>query len=452
MASYCYRDWILSELPRYHFRHTSVRDPLYGFVDLSKAETDILDTQILRRLHSIKQLSHAHVVYPSAIHTRLEHSLGCLYVANKMCHELEIRGEDLENVRMAALLHDIGHGPFSHLFERVIEKINPNLSKPHETITAIMIRESEELGSIIDSKRDVITNLLNPENTTPLSDNKTSLLSDIVTSGLDADKLDYLRRDSYHIGVAYGQFDLDRILHTLGKTPHKQTHICIDIKGKDALENYRLGRYLMHAQVYEHHKRLAADQMFLRALDIAVEEGVMDRADLTVCSNSTNRKFLEFYLTLDDNSIYETILKSDKSETSKEILTNIKQRRLLKRACEFTPQSLKGHADIGNELSLMDENHLCRMSSEVAQELGMQDHEIIFHKSKIDIKLFKEGEILVQQNGMVLDFQASSPITAKDSIIKFYVYGPEDAEKRRKISKKMADRLGVPVEQISKIK
>ena len=110
---------------RNYFRHKSIRDPLYGFVNLSEKETRLLDTSVFRRLHSIKQLSHAYVVYPSAIHTRLEHSLGCLYVANKMCHELEIKGEDQENVRMAALLHDVGHGPFSHLFESVIKKSTP---------------------------------------------------------------------------------------------------------------------------------------------------------------------------------------------------------------------------------------------------------------------------------------------------------------------------------------
>ena len=100
----------------------------------------------------------------------------------------------------------------------------------------------------------------------------------------------------------------------------------------------------------------------------------------------------------------------------------------------------------------MDEKHLRTISSEVAKELGMQDHEIIFHKSKIDIKLFKEGEILMLQDGKVLDLQSSSPIIAKDSVIKFYVYGLEDVDQRRKISERMADRLDVPVEQISKIK
>lgn len=121
----------MSEFPRGHFRHKSVRDPLYGFVDLSKTETDLIDTGVFRRLHSIKQLSHAYVVYPSAIHTRFEHSLGTLHVADRMCSELELEADRREIVRMTALLHDIGHGPFSHLFEKVLERINPEIPEPH---------------------------------------------------------------------------------------------------------------------------------------------------------------------------------------------------------------------------------------------------------------------------------------------------------------------------------
>ena len=325
------------------------------------------------------------------------------------------------------------------------------MSKPHELITSIIIQKNDELGSIIDSKKDIITELLNPDRIALLSDSKTTLLSDIITSGLDADKLDYLRRDSYHIGVAYGQFDLDRILHTLRKTPHKQSRICIDIKGKDALENYRLGRYLMYAQVYEHHTRLVADQMFLQALDNAVDEGVIDKSDLTISENSSNKKFLDFYLTLDDNSIYDIILQNDKSRISKKILNNVKQRRLLKRACEFAPQSLDEYADIGKDLLLMDETHLCTIASEVAHELKIQNHEIIFHKSKIDIKLFKEGEILVLKNNKVEDLHGSSPIAAKDAIIKFYVFGPEDLETRKKIASKISKKLDVPVDKISSV-
>ncbi|MCH7647208.1 MAG: HD domain-containing protein [Thaumarchaeota archaeon] len=443
----------MSVFPRNYFRHKSIRDPLYGFVDLSEIETNLLDTPVFRRLHFIKQLSHAYVVYPSAIHTRFEHSLGCVYIANKMCTELNFDDDRREIVRISALLHDIGHGPFSHLFEQIIKKINPKLSEPHEVISRIIINEDHDIDAILKEKKQRVIELLEKKRTADWESSGKSLSSDIVSSGLDADKLDYLRRDSHHIGVAYGQFDLDRILHTIRSTPPKHTRICIDIKGKDALENYRLGRYLMHAQVYEHHARLVADQMFLQALNLAIyDEKIINEDILKIDPNSSNPKFLEFYKSLDDNSIYDLILKNDKSKVSKEILFNIKNRKLLKRACEFTPKGLEKHADVNSDLMKMKTDDLNGIAKEISDSLKIPSHKIIFHKSKIDIKLYKEGEILFLHKNNVLDLTGSSPFMAKDSVIKYYVFGPEETEIRKKIACKIADRLGVPVDVISDLK
>ena len=181
--------------PRNYFRHKSIRDPLYGFVDLSEIETNLLDTPVFRRLHFIKQLSHAYVVYPSAIHTRFEHSLGCVYIANKMCTELNFDDDRREIVRISALLHDIGHGPFSHLFEQIIKKINPKLSEPHEVISRIIINEDHDIDAILKEKKQRVIELLEKKRTADWESSGKSLSSDIVSSGLDADKLDYLRRD-----------------------------------------------------------------------------------------------------------------------------------------------------------------------------------------------------------------------------------------------------------------
>ena len=120
------------------FKHKLFRDPLYGFVGMSQREVKLVDTQAFRRLHRIKQLSHAHLVYPSALHTRFEHSIGVAHIAGRMCDELEISSQK-ETIRQAALLHDIGHGPFSHLFENVLKKINPEIDGIHEEITKLII-------------------------------------------------------------------------------------------------------------------------------------------------------------------------------------------------------------------------------------------------------------------------------------------------------------------------
>lgn len=438
----------MSQYPKNYFREKAIRDPLYGFIDLSQKETQVIDSEIFRRLQFIKQLSHAYVVYPTAVHTRFEHSLGTVYVANKMAEELELSDSDKEIVRLSTLLHDVGHGPFSHLFEQIIGKINPNQLEPHEKISRIMINEDPELDSCLGSKKNQIIELLKKE-FDPMIEPTKSLHSDIISSGLDADKLDYLRRDSYHIGVAYGQFDLDRILHTLSTTT-KGSKIIIDSKGKDAVENYRLGRYLMHAQVYEHHARLVADNMFLKALDIAInQENVLDKDLLKFDPAKENTEFLKFYKSLDDYSIYQKIIDSDKSKISKDILINIKRRKLLKRSCEFTPNDLGENEDVNTELMKMKPEKFEEISNEIADSLSLQHHEMIFHKSQIKIKLYSKGEILFRHKDKILDLEGVSPISAKDSVIKYYVFGPSDKSIREKIAKKIADRLGVEPNKIS---
>lgn len=259
------------------FKYKSIRDPLYGFIDISKTEQQVIDSSPFRRLLNIKQLSHAFVVYPTAIHTRFEHSLGATHLAGKVCDQLNFDDTTKEIVRLAALLHDVGHGPYSHLFESVISNVNEN-KIDHEWISMLIISKNPELQSILGDKSQKIIQLLDHKPVSDWDSGLSTLASDVISSALDVDKMDYLRRDSYHIGVAYGQFDLARIIHTITSTETDEQRICIQDKGKDSIENYRLGRYLMHAQVYQHHARLTADQMFLRALDLATnEEEIIDR-------------------------------------------------------------------------------------------------------------------------------------------------------------------------------
>ena len=435
------------------FSYKSIRDPLYGYIGLTRDETRIVDTYTFRRLHMIKQLSHAYLVYPSALHTRFEHSLGCLYMADRMCQELGADQETRKSVRLAALVHDVGHGPFSHLFENVLEHVNQGITTPHELITSSIILKGE-IGDVIEPRADVIKNLLNPQEKISENANTATVWSDIVTSNLDADKLDYLRRDSYHAGVSYGQFDLERVLYTLRKSPSKpprQSRLCIDSKGIDALESYRLARYLMHAQVYEHHARLVADQMFLQALREAIDEDVIAKSDLTIRNGVVSDEFIDFYLGIDDNTVYDRILNSADARISKEILDNIKRRRLLKRACEFLPADFEKYTDIKKKLRRMKEEERRDMASEIATELAIPKHEVIFHKSHITIKLYEEDSIFVLRGDEVIPLQTHSPIKADNEKIKFYVYGPADSNVRKRLRVKVYERLGIPDDAIAKM-
>ncbi len=133
--------------PRDYFHFKSTREPLYGFVDLAGTGTGIIDTPVFRRLHRIKQLSHAYLVYPAAIHTRFEHALGVTRLADLVSKQLSFDEDAREIVRLAGLLHDIGHGPFSHLFENVLEDINRE-KVDHDRISMMMINEDPDLWNI----------------------------------------------------------------------------------------------------------------------------------------------------------------------------------------------------------------------------------------------------------------------------------------------------------------
>ena len=315
-----------------NFEHKSIRDPLYGFIDISKTEQEVIDSTVFRRLLNIKQLSHAYVVYPTAIHTRFEHSLGVTHLADKVCNQLKFSDEIKEIVRLGGLLHDIGHGPYSHLFESVLSNVN-GVDVEHDWISSLIIAKDPELQEILGDKAQKIIQLLEHKPVEGWDPEISILATDVISSSLDVDKMDYLRRDSYHIGVAYGQFDLARIIHTITSTPGEEKRICIHEKGKDSIENYRLGRYLMHTQVYAHHTRLTADQMFLRALDIATnEENILpiDKLKVNLDSSNGNDEFLEYYLSLDDKTIYDKIINSKPDGEASKLLKKYSEAQVTK--------------------------------------------------------------------------------------------------------------------------
>lgn len=435
-----------NQLPNRYFRFKSIRDPLYGFIDISEIETKLIDTSSFRRLQNIKQLSHAYVVYPSAIHTRFEHSLGALHIANRLITELDFDDTSKEIIRIGMLLHDIGHGPFSHLFEHILGKINNNRKNIHEEISRGIIKNDPEINTILGDKVDSVIKLLEHNPVTGWDPSTSSLAADVISSGLDADKLDYLRRDSYHIGVAYGQFDLERIIHMIRSTSNVEKHICIEDKGKDAIENYRLGRYLMHAQVYAHHSRIVADQMFLKALDLAVnEENIINPDQLKYDPTSSNEEFFKFYNSLDDRSIYDLIINTKPNSKAASILQNIKKRKLLKRVYESQPDKDISDAVIRQRIMKMKKEDLERISGEIADDVGLGHHEVIAYMATIPINLY-DGEILVLSKGIAKTLDELSPIKASEStIIKFYIFGPDDPVLKEKIKTSASVRFQIPV-------
>lgn len=287
-----------------------VRDPIHGYVNLTEREVKIVDLPVFQRLRGIKQLANTHLVYPGAVHTRFEHSLGILEMAHKMTQRIRSLRNELEklrSIRYAALLHDVGHGPFSHVYEDIVSRVAKNSNFKHESVTLDILGTDEDLANILGADRDLVLDLLR-------GDKKRFVEHCIISGPLDADKLDYLQRDSYHAGVAYGVFDSIRVLHTLKEIRGRfleteESYLGADMKGREAVIGMLLAYYYMHETVYSHKTRRIADAMLTRSAELAVKDD--DAFDTSIFEYSKNdADFIKKFKELDDRSFLEMILAS----------------------------------------------------------------------------------------------------------------------------------------------
>lgn len=410
-----------------------IRDPIYGFVELKNSEIRLLDSPFLQRLRRIKQLGNTHLVYPSACHSRFEHSLGVLHVANRMAHQIKLPTSQIRVVRYAAMLHDIGHGPLSHNFEDIIKTADGE-KVSHEDIAKKIIKEDRLIGQVLGRDKESVLELFDEENETATKE--------IISSNIDADKLDYLRRDSYHTGVAYGTFDLERILHTISeKEEADRSYLTILWKGTDALENYRLARYLMHTQVYQHHVRAISDSMFRRAVEIAKREETLD-PDLFEIENEN---FLKHFLSMDDVRFYDMILFNSKPENNDYKLINwLESRNLLKRGYEVNVRNL-GVSE-KSKIIRMKPSDFGKYEEKIASEANCDKDLVIIYKQEIENALYKSSYeylkenktpfIVEDENGDIHDLDEVSLIhSSSEPLLKFYIFCPEESkEKIREIA------------------
>jgi HD superfamily phosphohydrolase len=255
-----------------------IRDPIHGFINLEGQAIKILDTQIFQRLRYIHQLAFASFVYPGALNTRFDHSLGVFHVTNQMVDALNLKEEtsysnDILNIiRYSALLHDIGHGPFSHVSEVVIDYFSPlrkNNIPIHELMSGNLIRTDKALIKILgEDTCNAVATLLLEGYQEPI--NKA-----IISGPIDADKLDYLLRDSYYCGVKYGIYDINQLITEFEKVRDPadgRLDLGISDDGIKALEQYLLAKYYLSSQVYRHRVRLITDQFLIRAIIVGIEK------------------------------------------------------------------------------------------------------------------------------------------------------------------------------------
>lgn len=311
-----------------------IRDPVFNFISLNATEADIVNSSVFQRLRGIRQLAFANLVYPGALHTRFEHSLGVCHVAGLMANALGIKPNEDEYrlLRYAALLHDIGHGPFSHISEDLLEIYSQTdgqkkTYKIHETITADIINIYYNELCLSQQEKDKVVKLLNTGYGDPM-------LRAIVSGPLDADKQDYLLRDSYFCGVKYGVFDLNQLhreLMILDDKKHSEKYLMVSDDGIHALEQFFLAKYYITNQVYRHRVRMITDQMLIRAIVLGIDHDDIDPLKKLYCYRSDS-EYLGNYLDWDDAKLMVT-LTGEKYQGSKcgFLLNQLKKRSLLKR-------------------------------------------------------------------------------------------------------------------------
>lgn len=289
-----------------------IKDPVHGYVYVTKIEKDVVDSFPMQRLHRLRQLAGAEYVYPGANHTRFEHSIGTMYLAQQLVRNPNISQylstEETAMIRLAALVHDVGHGPFSHVFEYLLEKY---LDKNHEEMTLWIIRKSE-LSDIIRGggyNAEAIAKLA----VGSLRQKGRTYMDQIIQSAIDVDKLDFVLRDTYHTGAKYGNVDVSRLIQMLDVL---NENLAVNIGALSALESFILARIESFRSIYFHRVSRAAQIMLATAMEKAKDAlGLVDY------------KTPEEYLSLNDYTVW-TMLKL--CEESRNIMENLERRKLLK--------------------------------------------------------------------------------------------------------------------------
>ena len=331
-----------------------IRDPLWNNIRVDALALQLVDTPVFQRLRYVRQLGLAYLVYPGATHTRFEHALGAYHLARLTLSLLEERGElrgvSLEErliAQVAALLHDVGHYPFSHALEEIGALHHEEVARP--------LIEGGEIGSALrralgaDAPHRIV-DLIRGRSANPLQG--------LISGSLDLDKIEYLKRDALMCGVPYGEIDVDRLLNSLVLVDEPQTGrrvVGVLEKGLSALESLLFAKYQMYRNVYWHHAVRSGTAMYKRLVDEALAAGVVDARTLS---------------TYDDEGLLHRLGEGGQSP----LLSALRQRRLYKRALECPAAELEDEA---LEWIADDRALTIAVEDRLADELGLAPGELL---------------------------------------------------------------------------
>lgn len=399
-----------------------IRDPLHGYIELDELARAIIDTVEMQRLRRIRQLGFSYLVYPGANHTRFEHSLGTYHLMNVLLDQLDVAKEEERELLVASLIHDVGHGPYSHVTEPLIQKFT---GRSHEDLEYVLFTDEYEqeknkdaesfaptIAEVVEEYRLDKRKILGYIKGVRAENRTVRDFSKILNGEIDVDKMDYLVRDSYYTGVAYGVVDNVRLIQGLD---FFKEELVITEKGVLSAEYLLFSRFLMHPTVYNHHTGRIAQLMLLNALEAFIET-----------KSETDAKDYAATLRKTDDSEINIALRNAKGYP-KEMVTRIDERRLFKRAVYTKINELP--EGIAEELS--EEQRLREVEEEISKRAGVDKQYVLLDFQK------QKGEELEESAAKVVignEFKSLREVSSLVSMLsrvfeekyKIGVYTPEE--------------------------
>ena len=377
-----------------------LKDPVHSYIHIHyEVIWNCLDSKEFQRLRRIRQLGGDFQVYPTAEHSRFSHSLGVYEIVRRMVTEVKSLCVELTEyekvcVMLAGLLHDVGHGPFSHAFEHIT-------NHSHEEYTAKIILGNTELNAILRAVSEKL-----PQDIVSIIQHthENDILNQIVSGQLDADRMDYLLRDSYFTATSYGQFDLERILRTMRvrKTNEGRKVIVVKYTGIHSVEDYIMARYQMYWQVYYHPVARSYEavfiQLFNRLKDIfKVDKDYFEDMKVLIPFLEKSEVSVDEYFKLDENSLlYCCALIQDKED---KIAADLAKRLQNRRLFEYVDYNEENLAQIKNMLkgNGLDERYYLRIENiEASVYSPYKGRKILIEKLNGDIVALEKASTIVE--------------------------------------------------------
>jgi len=335
-------------------RFEILRDPVWNNIRVDELTLNLVDTEVFQRLRYVRQLGWTYLVYPGATHSRFEHALGTYHLSRRtlslLCESddsISIGENEQATVRSAALLHDVGHYPFSHALEEIGALHHEDVARPLITEGAVADFLSSSLGADAPEK---VFELIRGRSA--------SALQGLISGSLDLDKIEYLKRDAFMCGVPYGEIDVDRLTNSLvlveDPATGRQT-LGVQEKALSALESLLFAKYQMYRNVYWHHAVRSATAMYKRMVEDAVRSGVVDVESLARHTD-------------------EGLMHRIESGRPSPLLELLKERRLYKRAAEWPAAEL----DVEKvEWIALDRQRVAAAENALAEEFDLEAGELL---------------------------------------------------------------------------